>query len=173
MVSSFTASSRDLWELYDEGLYLVDPTNLTLDAQGRNVMGAGISLAVARRYPAVPAELGRRIVVETANDRMTRTASIALRPSDCTGPVTLIDHERRLVFLPTKYDWRWPSDLALIERALRELAAILETRSAMRVALPQIGAGRGGRDWLTEVLPIVERVLAPVSVQVTLLNPPR
>jgi O-acetyl-ADP-ribose deacetylase (regulator of RNase III) len=166
-----TTTSEDLWVLHDRGWYIVDPTNLTLDSAGRNVMGAGISRQVAQRYSDAPARYGRAIVAQTAGGKAFSGRSLA--PTECVGPLVIVDDERRIIFLPTKYDWRRPSILALIERAIHELATIMDSRIALRVALPRIGAGLGGLDWDRVVLPLVVKYLDGFGSQLILVDPPQ
>lgn len=171
MVSLFASTPEDLWALHDLGWYVVDPTNLTLDAKGRNVMGAGISRQVAERYPETPDLYGQAIVRKIAPGRQIAPGR-ALGPIDCVGRVVMVDHDHRIVFLPTKYHWRRPSVISLLDRGLQELAGIMREHREMRVAMPRIGAGLGGLDWPRQVLPLIEGHLGEFADRVTLVDPP-
>jgi O-acetyl-ADP-ribose deacetylase (regulator of RNase III) len=166
-------SFADLWSLHAQGWYLVDPTNLTLNATGAAVMGAGISRAVAERYPQVPAELGRWISTYTAG-AAEPICGRALSVAEVKGHLVFLDRAHRIVYLPTKYDWRASADLALIDRALGEVSTLLRAHHELTLALPRIGAGLGGRDWADEILPLVRRHLETpeFAERVLLVRPP-
>jgi hypothetical protein len=146
----------DLWVLHGQGYYLVDPTNLTLDNRGANVMGGGISLQVKQRYPDAPKFYGDLIRTQTCPGAKPGSA---LRPQDCTGPLVFLDETRRLIYFPTKYDWHYRSSLSLIEKGLGQLVAILNAKPELKIALPPLGAGLGGLDWQREVWPLLNKIL--------------
>jgi hypothetical protein len=165
-------SPQDLWSLHRAGFYVCDPTNLTLDAAGRAVMGAGISRVVRERWPGAPERLGRWISTYSAPGVKPGQAA---RPDECTGRLVFLDRGARLVYLPTKYHWRERADLALIERGLGELAALLRAHPDLRVALPRLGSGLGGLDWEGEVRPLLTVALdhPDISPRVVLATPRR
>lgn len=137
----------DLWSCSGS---LVIPTNLCVRADGQAVMGRGVALEAARRYPALPAEYGRRL------SRGSR--SIELWDG---GNV-------RLVLLPTKEDWRHPSSLVFVERQVIALAA--DPRIEGDVFLPLLGCGLGGlRE--ADVVPMLRRLLD--SERFALVRPAR
>ena len=51
-------AGTELWALHDAGLWVVIPTNLRRKADGTAVMGAGLALAAARRFPDLAARYG-------------------------------------------------------------------------------------------------------------------
>lgn len=113
----------NLWSFENDGA-LVVPTNLCVRADGLAVMGRGVALEAAHRYPELPREYGRRL----------RAGARGLEVWEGTCA--------RLVLLPTKEDWRGSSSLGLIERGVRELAACEAVRGT--VFLPLLGCGCGG-----------------------------
>jgi hypothetical protein len=149
-------SAEDLWALHTQGFYALDPTNLTLDAAGHAVMGAGISAVVRRRWPDAPARLGGWIAAYTSPGAKPGRA---LSAPECTGRLVFLDRTARLIYLPTKYNWRDKADLSLIRRSLSELASMLQAHPELRVALPRLGAGLGGLDWTTQVEPVLQAEL--------------
>ena len=149
-------SVKDLWSLHAQGFYALDPTNLTLDAAGHAVMGAGISAVVRARWPEAPVRLGSWIAAYTSPGA---TPGRSLKAAECLGRLVFLDRAARLVYLPTKYYWRDGADLTLIKRGLAELAALLRAHSELRVALPRLGAGLGGLDWEGVVEPVVVAAL--------------
>ena len=59
---------------------------------------------------------------------------------------------------PTKDDWRDPSQLDYITLGLEDMAKQMATLGVDRVAMPAVGCGLGGLDWL-EVVDEIEDVL--------------
>lgn len=75
---------------------------------------------------------------------------------------------RWIINLPTKQDWRKPSQLQWITDGLSDLGRFLERNAVRSVAIPALGAGLGGLAW-----PVVRREieaalasLSSVDVQV-------
>jgi O-acetyl-ADP-ribose deacetylase (regulator of RNase III) len=129
----------DLWATPADAR--VVPVNWTLKRNGEAVMGAGVALAAAAKYPWLSREQGAfmRMVGPGTAVGVFRTVSGAL------------------VTFPTKYDWREPSDLELIEKSARELVAATEDQGFRSVALPCVGCGLGRLTWSD-----VRVVLAPI-----------
>jgi hypothetical protein len=162
----------DLWTLYDQGLFVVDPTNAYVKADGRNVMGAGVSRQVMTRWPTEPAWYGARLLAEV---RPGRPAGAPVEAGDLAERLLVVDDEHRLLFAPVKLNWWQPADLALIERSLAELGDWLSAHPKTEIALPRLGCGNGGRDWASEVRPLfvswLQRLADPVHARVVLLVP--
>ena len=100
--------TKDLWEYHAQGAYVVITTNRCLKRDGRAVMGAGVALQAATRYPELPYQyaefLRREQCVEGEG-----VGGFAVYPG------------YRLILLPTKLQWRDPSHLWLIEWGLQQL----------------------------------------------------
>jgi len=136
----------DIW-LFDCTVRVI-PTNGFVKNNGRAVMGAGLALQAAKRFPDLPVVLGRCI--------------------DSSGNhVHVIRHD--IVAFPTKHNWWEKSDLKLIEQSAEELRALAETQGWRLVALPRVGTGNGQLRW-AEVKPILNRVLAHGAVFVVVDN---
>lgn len=110
--------SYDIWYDHDYGDYAVIPTNMTLRQNGNAIMGAGLALQARDRYPDLEQRYGA-----------------SLRAGDSV----YVDHEYRLVLVPTKDDWREPSTWQLVEDAVIALQHL-----ELPLAIPLLGAGRGG-----------------------------
>lgn len=117
----------DLWDLHDEGFCIGIPTNGDYRRDGRAVMGAGVALAAANRFPNLPILLGAK-----------------LRAS---GNHAYYWHECRLVTLPTKETWTQPSNLGLIERTAREAVHLADHNRLTTIYCPRLGCGLGGLAW--------------------------
>jgi hypothetical protein len=117
------------------------------------VMGAGLAQHALKRFPM------------QCNDDIAARREQAGRPSE---EQCLVRMYPPLIFFPTKYRWRDPSLLELIEASLHDLAQelVLEVRAFKKpvfVAMPHIGCGLGGLKWET-VQPLVEQMVAYLSV---------
>ncbi len=131
----------DLWTV--DADWRVVPTNLVVRRNGHAVMGAGVALQAARRYPDLPRRLG---------DMLQR--------DDILKAARLVHFsEYRLTCLPTKRHWRDAADLGLVEHGVRQLVEDAEALPVNGpIALPLLGCGLGKLP-ATTVRPFLERVL--------------
>lgn len=118
---------RNLWEVRDQGFCIGVPTNGKCRWAGRAIMGPGVALAAARRFPNLPILLGAK-----------------LRAS---GNHAYYWHECRLVTLPTKESWTQPSTLGLIARTAREAVHLADHNRLTTIYCPRLGCGLGGLAW--------------------------
>jgi hypothetical protein len=120
-------------------------TNWTLKSDGSLVMGAGVAKQAAERYPDLPYELGEFIAGCIKHGR---------------GPLPVFVARYNLISLPTKVDWRAPSELGFVEEMLDKLANDLfgTYPVSQDVVMPRPGCGLGGLRW-EDVKPICERHL--------------
>ncbi len=116
---------QDLWSV--RACARVVTTNGIVRANGLAVMGAGCALQAAQRFPSLPRELGA--LLRSEGNR------VHLFPA------------YRLATLPTKHDWRKPSDLRLILDGCQQLVDFANQRGWPSVVLPRPGCGLGGLDW--------------------------
>lgn len=123
-------------------------------------MGRGIAAQFKRAYPAnfkayaracehgdvVP---GRMLITETG---------------ELTGPKFIVN-------FPTKRHWRANSRIEDIEAGLKTLVAEVADRRIRSIAVPPLGCGLGGLDWV-EVRPLIERAFEALpEVRVLLFEP--
>lgn len=137
----------DIWLARADALVIT--TNAMRRRDGAAVMGAGIARQAAERYPGIDRRLGEQLREQGARTELLHRAGQEPWPAET----------RALVALPTKRDWRDPSDLGLIESGVRELAELADREGCRSVALPQPGCGLGGLDWEREARPRCERLL--------------
>lgn len=64
-----------------------------------------------------------------------------------TVSVTGVDNDQYIINLPTKNDWRNPSELIYVIRGLTALMSAVEDYEFESVAVPALGCGLGGLDW--------------------------
>ena len=128
---------QDIWRHHAAGAWIIIPVNSTVKRDGTAVMGKGLALQAANRYPRLPALLGERIRTENAH--------VCLFP------------EYRVITIPVKAHWSDKASLELIERGIQELTFCgLELHEP--IVLPRLGCGSGGLRW-EDVRPILEQYL--------------
>ena len=145
----------DLWEFHKRGFWVVVTTNIGWKANGDNVMGAGVALQAARKFPQLPRYYGR----------------LCKKYKDMLGVV--IYDEGRLILAPTKrLDWKKPhlswqaeADIGLVEQTIHQLAE-LAREERFKIAMSYPGCGNGGLS-PREVKPLLDRYLSSRFVVVS------
>lgn len=140
---------------YADADAIVIPTNMqTRWHAGREwaVMGAGVARLASDRYRMLQPQLAAR---------MKRDGRRHIYVMDAG------DDGRLVICLPTKDDWREPSDTALMRDMLDELVALTRAMGWKSVALPRIGCGLGGLSWEHTVRPMLALYLDARFVVVT------
>lgn len=130
---------------------LVNPVNTV------GVMGAGLALAFARRWPAHLAwyqEQCRLGLLQPGEPQLDR--------GDGSRPWILA--------MPTKQHWRHPSRLEWVEAGLERLAGRLPGSGIQSLALPALGCGLGGLPY-AEVERAVLHYLQEAGIPVWLIAP--
>jgi O-acetyl-ADP-ribose deacetylase (regulator of RNase III) len=121
------------------------------------VMGKGVARAFRDRYPAM-----FRAYTEAC-------AAGELRPG--VLHVWRAPTGETVANLPTKTDWRRPSEYAYVEAGLRALRRELGRAAADGVVtLPALGCGNGALDW-ARVLPMIEAHLGDLPQRVLVFPP--
>jgi hypothetical protein len=123
----------DLWSFYDQGYYVVVPTNRATRRDGAAIMGRGVAQQAVQRFPKLPQWYGAELR---------------------SGTYFKIFHEQRLVMFPVKNDWREQADLELIKSSCIALRAEA-LRTGFRAALPLVGCGFGELSE-EQVIPLLE-----------------
>lgn len=124
------------------------------------VMGKGIALLFKETFPdnfkayAIACKLG-----EVQVGRMFVT-----HRNNMYGPKWIIN-------FPTKKHWRQPSKLEWIQSGLTDLKEVIRRNDIRSLALPPLGAGNGGLEWLA-VRSIIEESLADLpNVDIIVYEP--
>ncbi|MCB0093315.1 MAG: hypothetical protein KDE54_35745 [Caldilineaceae bacterium] len=141
----------DIWSVYEETDLFCITTNSTLKRTGDLVMGAGIALQAAQRFPMLPSALGAAIRM---NGCASRFYGLLVSPRWPTAKIAAFQ---------TKIDWRKPSATHFIATSVDQLCAWLADHPTARVDLPFPGIGHGG---LTpaQVMPIIARLSDNVHI---------
>ena len=130
---------------------IVIPTNGDVNRHGMAVMGRGLALQAARRYPLLPKVLAHLM------RKLGNHVFDAYRPRGCAIIVTF----------PVKHHWHQPAQLDLIAQSTQELVEMANHHEYQRVTLPRVGCGNGALAW-KDVRPILERYLDDRFILVSL-----
>jgi hypothetical protein len=115
-------SSANIWDDHAAGHYAVIPTNTVVKSNGEAVMGAGLAKQARDKFKGLSARYGAY-----------------LRDAQANGTSTMmVDHENRLILVPTKGDWKLPSSIEQVDAALTELGTL-----DLPMSVPNLGAGNG------------------------------
>jgi O-acetyl-ADP-ribose deacetylase (regulator of RNase III) len=77
---------------------------------------------------------------------------------------------RLIINFPTKTHWRLPSEYNYVEQALIALAEFIVEGNIKSVALPALGCGNGGLDWLL-VKDLISRQLGTLDIIIEVYEP--
>jgi len=125
------------------------------------VMGKGLALQVKQTYPAV-----FRSYAAACRRGAVQPGRVLTVPTGSDG------NPRYIINFPTKRHWRDHSELADIESGLVALVAEVERFGLRSVAVPALGCGSGGLEWVV-VRPLVEAAFAALPQLRVLLYPPQ
>lgn len=130
----------DIFAQYDADAICVT-TNTECDRYGMAIMGKGLALSFAKRYPTLKAFFGEDIRYRNGK------VFIARVPNE----------DRAIVNFPTKWEWRNPSSLELIKASALALVRLADFHKWEKVVLTRPGCGLGGLKWED-----VKRVIEPI-----------
>ena len=102
------------------------------------VMGKGIALHFKNMFPhnfTVYADACRRHEMEIGKMLVVEDCNFALG-------------KRLIINFPTKSHWRHPSKYEYIESGLKDLKRVIQEFNITSIAIPPLGCGNGGLDWL-------------------------
>ncbi len=123
------------------------------------VMGKGIALMFKERF----AENFRQYAA-ACKDHQVQTGKMFITDvHEISGP-------RWIVNFPTKQHWRQPSKMEWIVEGLEDLRRFIIERQVKSIAIPPLGAGNGGLEWV-EVRQQIEQALQGVDVDIMVFEP--
>lgn len=124
------------------------------------VMGRGVALQFKNAFP----ENFKAYARECLQRKIQPGRMFVFELKQTTGP-------RYIINFPTKRHWRGKSRMADIESGLQALTEEIRSRGIRSVALPPLGSGLGGLDWL-EVRERIHTVLESLpEVKITVFEP--
>jgi O-acetyl-ADP-ribose deacetylase (regulator of RNase III)/uncharacterized protein YwgA len=124
------------------------------------VMGKGIALQFKNLFPN---NFKRYALACKANEIQVGKLFI-------TEDTSLYGGKKLIINFPTKTDWRKPSEYSYIENGLVDLVKIISENNIQSIAIPPLGAGNGGLDWM-KVNALMEKYLANVPCEVQIFTP--
>ncbi len=139
-------TTGNLWETYSE--VKVIPTNGVVSKAQAAVMGAGVALQAAQRWPMLPVLLGERIKAHGNTVQVFQVPWIYQERTQCDTIVTF----------PTKHNWQDKAHLNLVAKSTVELRMLDMYLGWQHVLLPEVGMGLGGLT-AEEVYPILNLYL--------------
>lgn len=138
----------NLWDYHKRGHWVCVTTNGVVNSAGLLIMGKGVALEAAERFPGLRRLLGEKVLQH--------------------GNAPVLCPFERVISFPTKHHWKDPSDPELIRSSteglkkcwpiVRDLATMAGVQP-LPICLPKVGCGNGGLDWNIQVLPLLEGLL--------------
>jgi len=128
--------------LEDKSEVLVNTVNTV------GVMGKGIALAFKQAFPHNFKEYAEAC----KNKTLTIGKILAVRDTN------LLYGDKLIINPPTKAHWRQPSEYEYVEAGLVAMVVYLKANPVSSLALPALGCGNGGLDWIV-VKTIIDKYL--------------
>ena len=124
------------------------------------VMGRGIALQFKKQYP----------------ENYTAYALACKRNEVIPGKMFVVElvqlvNPKYVINFPTKRHWRGASRIEDIEAGLVDLAAVIVERQISSIAIPPLGAGLGGLNWVTVKKRIEAELGKLTTVDITVFEP--
>lgn len=135
----------NMWDHFDptsKSLFCIT-TNSYIKKDGTLVMGAGVALEAATRWPQLPSKLAELMLAQT-----THLGTYGL----------LVGPQKKLAAFQTKIHFKDPSTLELIQYSIHCLNDWLEANPEYLVNLPCPGVGNGGLSGVEVINFIVEEL---------------
>jgi len=125
------------------------------------VMGKGLALQFKKEFP-----YNFKVYQQACKDQSFKIGDLIV-----TEEESLLYGKKTIIDLPTKTDWRKPSEYSYIEAGLKRLASLIDEKQIRSIAIPSLGTGHGGLEW-NEVQNLIESTLkhTDIDIQVYLPN---
>ena len=76
---------------------------------------------------------------------------------------------QKVLYFPTKDEWRFPSKMEYIEAGLDKFAKSYESKKILSACFPMLGCGCGKLKW-DEVYPLMDKYLNPILCQCVVVH---
>ena len=139
----------------DGDIFLSKRQTLICPVNTKGVMGNGLAAAFRMRCPG----LFEAYKEKCKSGELTITDLYLFEPKK--GP--------KVLCFPTKDEWWNDSKREWIEANVRKLSEEYEAMGITSIAVPPIGCGKGGLDYIFAVKPILHRYLDPIDLEVDIL----
>jgi O-acetyl-ADP-ribose deacetylase (regulator of RNase III) len=124
------------------------------------VMGKGIALMFKERFAE-----NMRLYAAACKAKQVQTGKMFVTE------VRELDGPRWIVNFPTKQHWKAPSQMGWVEEGLQDLRRFLVEKQVKSIAIPPLGAGNGGLEWV-EVREQIESALGDLpNVEIVVFEP--
>lgn len=138
----------DIWDdQYDE-YWKVIPTNGDVNRFGLAIMGKGVALQAADKFPSLRKDLGVSL--------KTNGLGVKLYP------------DQRLIIFPVKYHWKYKASKRLIAISSKQLQRFITT-TEMKIVMPRVGCGNGGLQWQS-VQPVLQKYFSTITNEIIVLE---
>ncbi|KKO47664.1 Appr-1-p processing protein [Arsukibacterium sp. MJ3] len=137
--------------VFNDNIFTSKAQTLVNTVNCEGIMGAGIALECRLRYP----------------DMFNRYQQFCEQKQLYPGKLWLYKGDDRWILnFPTKLQWKLPSKLQYLELGFTNLLQTYQQRGITSIALPLLGADRGGLD-KQQVLALMQQRLAPLAEHIT------
>lgn len=146
----------DIWQHQNKYDALVITTNGYVKKNGEAVMGRGIALDAARKYPNFPKHLGQ-ILTEYGN--IVWPFSFDQWNGEEAYEDILFSFPVKPQFGPNgEMGWKAKADIDLIKKSAKHLRTYANEIGLDKILMPRPGCGNGGLKW-EFVRPVIEPIL--------------
>jgi len=124
------------------------------------VMGKGLALQFKKEFPN-----NFKIYQQACKDKTFGIGDLIV-----TEEESLLYGRKTIIDLPTKTDWRKPSEYSYIDVGLKKLVTVIKESNINSLAIPSLGTGHGGLDW-NKVKNIIELNLKDINTDIEVYLP--
>jgi len=124
------------------------------------VMGKGLALQFKKEFPQ-----NYKVYQQACKNN-----SFAIGDLIVTEEESLLYGRKTIIDLPTKTDWRKPSEYSYVNAGLKQLVKIIRDKQIKSVAIPALGTGHGGLDW-NNIKALIESDLKNVDADIQVYLP--
>lgn len=124
------------------------------------VMGKGIALQFKKAFPS-----NFKLYQEACKNGNIGIGKLFISEDSNTST-----GDKIIINFPTKKSWKYPSEYSYIEAGLDDLIEVINRRDIKSIAIPPLGSGNGGLNWVT-VKKIIESKLREVDIDVLVFEP--
>lgn len=120
------------------------------------VMGKGIALAFKKAFPN-----NYKLYKQACDSKEFNTGELFITD---TGQLT----PKYIINFPTKKHWRGRSKMEFVEIGMRELVKEIKAKGIKSIAIPPLGCGNGGLEWM-EVKPLILKKLEILKEEIDII----
>ncbi len=124
------------------------------------VMGKGIALQFKNMFPN-----NFKVYNSACKNNELKIGELLV-----TEEETMLQGKKIIINLPTKTNWRLPSEYSYIESGVKQLVKVIQDKRIKSIAIPPLGSGQGGLNW-SRVKSILEKHLSDLDCEVYLYEP--